>query len=298
MYNKNYIRLITLCLLFFVIAVMPAVAKPSFDGDKSIDELPYSNIHSVSVAKREIPKVYVTQIWDDAILNDLRLIQILKKYNAKATFAVDAGNLTNERQPTAWVVSGNTYGKVSIDDIKNIFSEFEVACHGLSHKALTSLSGSALTYEIAESKRLLELWLNRPVKGFVYPGCPYDEVSKNAVKIAGFTWARTCERTPDFCFNTDPFEFRTTVAFNASTFWQEFNRIKATGGVFSFWGHAFFTTEAEWADIEPKIAQLSQDPAVVWMNTSDIFDQFQWLCQSSTIKTGDVSIETSSPTAK
>jgi len=244
-------------------------------------------LFSVSIAKRELPKVYVTQIWDDAILNDLRLIQILKKYNAKATFAVDAGNLTNERQPNAWVVSGNTYGKVSIDDIKKIYSEFEVACHGLSHKALTSLTGSALTYDIAESKRLLELWLNRPVKGFVYPGCPYDEVSKNAVKNAGFTWARTCERAPDFCSNTDPFEFRTTVAFNSSTFWQEFNRIKATGGVFSFWGHTFFTTEAQWADIEAKIAQLSQDPAVVWMNTSDIFDQFEGHCQSATIKTGN-----------
>jgi peptidoglycan/xylan/chitin deacetylase (PgdA/CDA1 family) len=250
-------------------------------GDASL------RLFSVSIAKKELPKVYVTQIWDDAILNDLRLMDIIRKYKAKATFAVDAGNLTGERQPNTWVVSGVTYGKVSIDDIKKIYSEFEVACHGLSHKALTSLTGSALTYDIAESKRLLELWLNRPVKGFVYPGCPYDAVSKNAVKNAGFTWARTCERTPDFCSNTDPFVFRTTVAFNSSDFWKEFARIKATGGVFTFWGHAFFTTEAQWADIEAKIAQLSQDPAVVWMNTSDIFDQFQGNCQSSTIKIGN-----------
>jgi hypothetical protein len=48
-------------------------------------------------------KVYVSQIWDDAILNDLRLIKILKKYKAKATFAVDAGDLTEKRQTNAWL---------------------------------------------------------------------------------------------------------------------------------------------------------------------------------------------------
>ena len=69
-------------------------------------------------------KVYVAQIWDDAILNDLRLIEILKKYKAKATFAVDAGNLTEERRTNAWPVKGTKFGKVSVSDIKSIYSEF------------------------------------------------------------------------------------------------------------------------------------------------------------------------------
>ena len=71
---------------------------------------------------------------------------------------------------------------------------------------------------------------------------------------------------------------RTTVAFNAPNFWEEFNRIKAKGGVFLFWGHAFFRTEAEWFDIETKIARLSQDPSVVWVNTSDLFDPSKGCC--------------------
>ena len=225
-----------------------------------------------------LPKVFVSQIWDDAILNDLRLIEILKKYNAKATFAVDAGNLTNVRQPEAWVVNGTAFGKVSIEDIKSTFSEFEIANHGLTHKALPQLSDSALQHEIVESKKLLETWLNRPVKGFVYPGCPFDEISKNAVEQAGHTWGRTCENTSDFCSNTDPFEMRSTVPYNAPNFWDEFNRIKQKGGAFTFWGHTFFTTEAEWVDIEDKIARLSHDPAVVWTNTSDLFDQFREFC--------------------
>ncbi|MEI8273868.1 MAG: sialate O-acetylesterase, partial [Paludibacter sp.] len=182
------------------------------------------------------PKVYVSQIWDDAILNDLRLIGILKKYNAKATFAIDAGDLTEVRQPQAWVVNGTAFGKVSISDIKTIYTDFEVANHGLTHQALPTLTESERTKQIVDSKKLLESWLNRPIDGFVYPGCPYDAASENSVKNAGHSWARTCENTPDFCSNTNAFEFRTTVPFNAANFWTEFNRIKATGGVFTFWG--------------------------------------------------------------
>ena len=223
-------------------------------------------------------KVYVSQIWDDAILNDLRLIKIIKKYKAKATFAVDAGDLTDKRQTNAWVVGGTPFGKVSIDDVKNIYSEFEIASHGLTHKALPSLSDAEMKREVVESKQLLESWLGRPIKGFVYPGCPYDDAAKEAVRAAGYLWARTCENTPDFCPVADPMAMRTTVAFNAPNFWQEFNRIKAKGGVFIFWGHAFFRTEAEWSDIEAKIARLSQDPSVVWVNTSDLFDPLKGLC--------------------
>lgn len=223
-------------------------------------------------------KVYVSQIWDDAILNDLRLIEILKKYKAKATFAVDAGNLTELRQTNAWPVKGTMFGKVSVDDIKKIYSEFEVASHGLKHKGLPKLSAAEMQREVVESKKLLESWLGRPVKGFVYPGCPYNDAAKEAIRAAGYVWARTCENTPDFCPTSDPMAMRTTVGFNAANFWQEFERVKAKGGIFTFWGHAFFRTEAEWSDIEAKIARLSQDPAVVWVNTSDLFDPAKGIC--------------------
>jgi len=223
-------------------------------------------------------KVYVSQIWDDAVLNDLRLIKIIKKYKAKATFAVDAGDLTEKRQTDAWVVGGTPFGKVSIDDIKNIYSEFEIASHGLTHKALPGLTAAEMKREVVDSKQLLESWLGHPIKGFVYPGCPYDDAAKEAVRAAGYLWARTCENAPDFYPVADPMAMRTTAAFNAPDFWEEFNRIKARGGVFIFWGHAFFRTEAEWSDIEAKIARLSQDPLVVWVNTSDLFDPSKGGC--------------------
>lgn len=257
----NFKRQIISCLTFVFVLNISAKEKQQ------------TNKHA---NRQNKTKVYVSQIWDDAILNDLRLITILKKYNAKATFAIDAGNLKHERQTNAWKnKKGVAFGKVSIEDIKTIFADFEIANHGFTHKHLPSLSAEQRMLEIKNSKDSLESWLGRPVLGFVYPGCPYDSLSEESLKQAGHLWARTCENTPDFAKNTNFREFRTTVAFNSTNFWREFERIKSTGGIFTFWGHTFFTTEAEWADIESKIARLSQDPSVVWVNTSDLFKKIK-----------------------
>jgi len=269
---KNYLRL---SLAFLMITDQARAQETTTVAAKNENKLKpaESPIKALEAKLKMSPnKVYVSQIWDDAILNDLRLISIFKKYKAKATFAIDAGDLKEERQTNAWLVQGTPFGKVSINDIKTIYSEFEIANHGLNHKVLPGLSAAEKQLQVDSGKQLLESWLGRPVKGFVYPGCPYDDSSMAVVQKGGHIWARTCKNTSDFDPADNPMAFRTTVAFNAANFWQEFNRIKAKGGIFIFWGHAFFRTEKEWSDLEAKIAIISQDPAVVWVNTSDLFE--------------------------
>lgn len=41
--------------------------------------------------------VYVAQCWDDGVSTDVRLIELLRKYNAKATFNLPPGNLPPHR---------------------------------------------------------------------------------------------------------------------------------------------------------------------------------------------------------
>ena len=42
-------------------------------------------------------KMKVVQCWDDGVITDIRLIEILKKYNAKATFNLNIGLMKPER---------------------------------------------------------------------------------------------------------------------------------------------------------------------------------------------------------
>jgi peptidoglycan/xylan/chitin deacetylase (PgdA/CDA1 family) len=61
--------------------------------------------------------------------------------------------------------------------------------HTISHPALPSQPGDVKRFEIAESKRMLEEWLDREVPGFAYPYGLYDDDTVGAVREAGFDFA-------------------------------------------------------------------------------------------------------------
>ena len=238
-------------------------------------------------AATEAPKpgqVLVTQSWDDVPLNDARLVPLLKKYKAKATFFIDPRNVSDERQPAdgsnrngafpTWGWFGN--GKLSIADIRELFSDstlFEVGSHSMTHPPLDRLPVDLLKSELAESKRILELWVGRPVRGFAYPGGGGDtEAVIREIQSAGYAYARTVANDPRVYPPQNPYQLKVSRTWNAPDFWEEFERVKKEGGVFYFWGHSYEIKEdRDWVAFEDKIARLSADPDVRWVTNIEIF---------------------------
>ncbi len=230
-------------------------------------------------------QVFVTQSWDDVPLNDARLVPLLKKYKAKATFFIDPRNVADERQPadgknrkTAFPTWGwFGYGKLSIPDIRELYADstlFEVGSHSMTHPPLDDMPVDLMKSELAESKRILELWFGRPVKGFAYPGGGgATETVMKEIKAAGYTYARLIENDPKVYPPQNPYQLKVSRTWNASDFWEEFERVKKEGGVFYFWGHSFEIKEdKDWASFEDKLARLSADPAVRWVTNIEMFE--------------------------
>ena len=48
----------------------------------------------------------VIQCWDDGVVNDIRLIELLRRYKAKATFNLNPGFHSALRDPARWVYAG------------------------------------------------------------------------------------------------------------------------------------------------------------------------------------------------
>jgi peptidoglycan/xylan/chitin deacetylase (PgdA/CDA1 family) len=238
-------------------------------------------------AQADAPKpgqVLVTQSWDDVPLNDARLVPLLKKYKAKATFFIDPRNVSDERQPAdgsnrngafpTWGWFGN--GKLSIADVKELYADstlFEVGSHSMTHPPLDRLPVDLLRSELTESKRILELWVGRSVRGFAYPGGGGDtETVINEIKAAGYAYARTVANDPNVFPPANPYQLRVSRTWNAPDFWDEFERVKKAGGVFYFWGHSYEIKEDEdWTAFEEKLARLSADPAVRWVTNIEVF---------------------------
>jgi len=231
--------------------------------------------------------ILVTQSWDDGVTDDVRLIELLRKHNAKATFNLISAGYEAERRNTHWrYQDGKEVFMLAHGELVDLYRGFEIASHTVTHPHLAQLPPEKVSWELAESRQQLEDLFQRPVRGFAYPYGSYNDAVKAELRRQGYVYARTAvpgpeyatpenptpENVPSVFPPADPMEFGTTTHHLNPRFWGEFNYTKATGGVFHFWGHSYeFMNDTLWNEFEEKLARLSADPDVRWMTNLDLF---------------------------
>jgi len=264
------------------------------DGDGS-----YSAVDILRLWKNIcMDKIIITTSWDDGPADNLRLTELLNKYNLKATF----------------YLAKNHIGKAE-NEIKEIAKTQEIGAHTLTHPSLTEISLSKAEEEIKGSKDYLENLLSREVKMFSYPRGLYNEEIKELVKRAGFIGARTVKtfnsQPPKDFFSWDPtihlyphpFRKRDAKTFHLSRhlldpFWQNFSGLvkwnlspsaylnwpvlaKATfdyvyknGGVWHLWGHCIEIEKYNmWSDLENIFIYIKGFDNVKFLTNGDYLQQ-------------------------
>jgi peptidoglycan/xylan/chitin deacetylase (PgdA/CDA1 family) len=123
-------------------------------------------------------KTYVITSWDDTTKLDLKLADLLEKYNIKGTFFVTTG----------WVGS-----KIGVDDLRHLSEAHEIGAHTISHPHLRKLSLADAEKEISKSGQFLSEKLDVPLykMPFAYPYGEYSDEHVGLVKSAGYCCART-----------------------------------------------------------------------------------------------------------
>lgn len=119
---------------------------------------------------------YITFSIDDGNKLDLKVLELLEKYNIKATFYI----------PKKFHLK-----TLTDKEIKLISQTQEIGGHTLNHVHLNTLSTDEQTKEILGSKKYLEVLIGRQALMFSYPNGDYNETSISMVKRAGFKGART-----------------------------------------------------------------------------------------------------------
>ncbi len=128
--------------------------------------------------------VYFTTSWDDGAKEDMRLAELLTKYQLKGTFYIPLANIEKR-------------AVLSTDEIKIIANNFEIGAHTVNHKYLTTIPNEEAEYEIKHSKKKLEDIVNISVNGFCFPGGKYNNTHLKLVNEAGFKYARTINMFQD-----------------------------------------------------------------------------------------------------
>lgn len=131
-------------------------------------------------------KTIFTTSWDDGNKLDLKVLELLDKYNLKGTFYI----------PKQYILK-----TLSDKDILLIDRTQEIGAHTLTHPDLDKLDLPLLEKEIVGSKKYLEDLLNHEVKMFGYPKGRYNKDAKQESIKAGFIGVRGLKKGDGFDFD-------------------------------------------------------------------------------------------------
>lgn len=226
--------------------------------------------------------VRVAQCWDDGVATDIRLADIFRKYEAKATFNLCPGLIKQDEtimphwlDPASRESSfrGFNAGRVGWKDLVKVYGDFKVASHCMNHETAGRVPLADFIRGAVDARKILEDTFGRECSGFAWPCgcCPEDAVK--AIRDAGFRYGRTTLNIEgDASKFTEPLCLAANCHFLDRDFWKKFDAVKKTGGTFYFWGHSYEMLDSEglWGQLEGKIAALSADPEVEWIDVIDI----------------------------
>lgn len=230
--------------------------------------MPVSRIHTMLFpgGKRKA----LTLSYDDGVLQDHRLIELMRKYNVKGTFNLNSALLGRSEKME---INGKSVdiSTVSSEEVSQLYQGFEVATHASKHTALVPCSVSALT-EILEDRKVFENLVPYFVRGHAYPFGMYDKNVMEMLKTAGILYARTVKSTHSFELPDDFLEWNPTCHHSDPDLMElikQFCEKDALFGqpqLFYLWGHAYeFDADQNWNVIEDFLSYVSGYNSEIWM---------------------------------
>ncbi len=213
----------------------------------------------------------LVQCWDDGVTTDVRLVSLLRRHGARATFNLNAGLHRHKRQ-FGWRHGDTEVWRLAGGELREVYDGFSIANHTLTHPHLDQLPIDAARREIGEGRTRLQALFDQDVSGFVYPFGTFDEAVAQAVRDAGHVYARTTRAAESGVGTSDAMAAAPSCHFLAPDFWQRLDRARPSG-VFWFWGHSYeLVDDAMWAAFEASLARLCAEPGTQWCDPTDLFD--------------------------
>jgi len=212
----------------------------------------------------------VVQCWDDGVTTDVRLVDILRRHRARATFNLNAG-LHERHRTLSFVHNGVDVERLGRDEMREVYDGFTIANHSLTHPRLDQMTIEAARHDIREGRDRLQQFFGQPVLGFAYPFGSYSEAVMKLVREAGHVYARTDRGVDDPFPPENAMSFHPCCHFLAPDLWLRYENAKKCG-VFYFWGHSYeMTTETLWIAFEERIERICADPRSCWGDVADLF---------------------------
>jgi len=214
-----------------------------------------------------------TMSYDDGVASDIRLMDIMRKNGLRGSFNINAGFLANEDTD----VAARPTSRLSLEQIREYYRDFEVATHGYAHPFYKDLPASGAVYDIVRDREELEHAFGRIIRGHAYPNGAYTEETKEAFRLSGIIYARTTRATRAFGIPEDLLEYHPTCHHNddldaiAQSFLADAT-YATSPRLFCLWGHSYeFVTQNNWEKIEAFAEKIGGNEKIWYAGMEEVF---------------------------
>lgn len=213
----------------------------------------------------------IIQWWDDGVVDDIRLTELLRRYGATATFSLNPG-LYHITRTFGWNHGSKEVWRLGIHELVSIYDGFDIASHSLTHPNLTEVPSDVLHREVNASRMMLEDLFQHSIEGFCYPFDACNDSVKHAVRDAGYRFARGNRQGHNDFPPADPFAFHPDCHFLSDNFWILYETAKQNSTVFFFWGHSYeLINDDMWKHFERTLEKISTDGEATWTSIPSLF---------------------------
>ena len=220
----------------------------------------------------------LTLSYDDAVVQDVRMIEIMNRYGLKGTFNINTGAYYPEDKGRkhSW------HMRMRLSEAKDLYigSGQEIAVHTRTHPHLEWLSAPDIISEVMEDRKNIEKQYGTIARGMAYPYGTYNDFVVDVLGKCGICYSRTIHSTERFAFPENWLTLHPTCHHHnprlmelARIFAEKEPTYDAECQMFYLWGHTYeFDNENNWEIIE-KFAQYIGGRENIWYATNiEIYD--------------------------
>lgn len=219
----------------------------------------------------------LTLSYDDGVVHDIRLMEIMDRHGLKGTFNINSGLYMPED------AQRKTFnGRMKLSECQALYrnSPHEVAIHSVNHPFLENLKKPQMLVEILEDRKNIEAQFGRLARGMAYPYGTYNDTVLEALAACGICYSRTVEDTEDFQFPTNWLTLHPTCHHGnprlmelAKRFVETAPPAYAGNWMFYLWGHSYeFYNGNNWHIIEEFAAYTGGKEDIWYATNIEIYD--------------------------
>ncbi|MBE7037040.1 MAG: polysaccharide deacetylase [Ruminococcaceae bacterium] len=218
----------------------------------------------------------LTLSYDDGVVQDIRLIEIMNKHGLKGTFNVNSNRYLPED-----AVREKFYGRMKLSEAVKLYKDsgHEVAVHAFNHPYLERLDTAEIIYEIMEDRKAIEKDYGVIARGMAYPYGTYSDKVVDILQKCNIAYARTVESTNRFTFPLNWLTLHPTCHHNNEKLEELIKRFVEgkdylnRAEMFYLWGHSYeFDNNDNWDVIERFAAHAGGHDHIWYATNIEIYD--------------------------